>query len=363
MKKFTKLFSILILAVVCSFSFIACKNNENKQAAPITTSNISDTGSNNEDDVAENVSDETQENLTIEESQEQEIVYPITPGIYKFQKETLTFDDIYYKDEAELLNFFETRDLNGVFDFVYKVGFADFAKSITIVNIGGVDYKKVVNFNKNESNDTELGYVTLFESYEDTFTLVDEQIVYDVVDGNIVLQVSNPEFIINQETNTITILYPFSYINAETTEIVNTPLYIKVDVTLYNEFDIMQDNTLTGYTYLDGSAKIINESDYLTTDEAMKKLTEMLPLDKDAFVEDLENIELYVKDNKDLYIQYYEDTVLITDKIDNVNEYLLFNTVKIEVVNEYYDLTLGLNVLTAQIEIDENVYFRCNFVA
>ena len=55
--------------------------------------------------------------------------------------------------------------------------------------------------------------------------------------------------------------------------------------------------------------------------------------------------------------------MLITDKIDNANEYLLFDTIKIEVINEYYDLTLGLNVLTAQIEIDENVYFRCNFVA
>lgn len=359
MKKFTKLFSILFLAVICSFTFIACSNNENKQASQVvTTDNISDTGTNQDDNIAEHVSDE--ETSTDEE---QSAVYPITPGIYKFEKDTLTFDDIYYEDEAALCEFFKTKDLNGVYDFVYKAGFEDFAKSITTINVGGIDYKKVVNFNKNESNDTELGYVTLFESYEDTFTLIDQQIVYDVVDGNIVLQVSNPEFIINKETNTITILYPFSYINTETTEIVNTPLYIKVDVTLYNEFDIMQDNTLTGYTYLDGSAKIVCENDYLSKDEAMKKLTEMLPLDKDSFVEDLENIELYVKDNKDLYILYYEDTVLITDKIDNVNEYLLFNTVKLEIVNEYYDITLGLNVLTAQIEIEENVYFRCNFVA
>lgn len=361
MKKFTKLFSILILAIVCSFSFIACKNNENNLASQtVSTSNINDT--NSEDDIADNVSNSNNESNT-EDSQESTAEYPITPGIYKFQKETLTFDDIYYKNEVELFTFFETRDLNGVYDFVYKVGFADFAKSITTINFGSVDYKKVVNFNKNESNDTELGYMTLFESYKDTFTLTDEQIIYNVVDGNIVLQANNPEFIINKETNTITILYPFSYINAETTETIHTPLYIKVDVTLYNQFDLMQDASLTGYTYLDGSAKIINEKDYLTTEEAMEKLTDMLPLDKDELIEDLENIELYVKNNKDLYIQYYEDTVLITDKIDNANEYLLFDTVKIEVINEYYDLTLGLNVLTAQIKIDENVYFRCNFVA
>ena len=359
MKKLTKLFSILILTIVCSFSFIACSNNENKQASQVvTTDNISDTGTNQDDNVAEHISDEGTST-----DEEQSAVYPITSGIYKFEKDTLTFDDIYYEDEAALCEFFKTKDLNGVYDFVYKAGFEDFAKSITTVNVGNVDYKVSIVFHKNESDGSQLGFMGAFESYKNTFTLFGDETEYDVIDGKIIPKANKPEFVINAETNDITILFPFSYYDSNLDKVVHTPLYIKANVYLYSELDIMQDDSFTCYSYLTGSAKIVCENDYLSKEEAMKKLTEILPLDEDELVEDLDNIEFCINDNKDLFILYYEETMLITNRIDNSNNYLLFNSVKLEIVNEYYDITLGLNVLTAQIEIEENVYFRCNFVA
>ncbi len=364
MKKITKLFSILILAIVCSFNFIACSNNEENLATQtITTSNISDTDSTQEEDIADNVSDLIEDNTNENVNETEPAIYPIISGIYKFQKDTLSFDDIYCKNEQEVLTFFKTRDFNGVYDFVSKVGFNEFLKSITTVNVGGVDYDVVVTFNKNESNGSELGYLTAFESYKNTFTRFGTQIVYEVSENSIVSKENYPEFIVNPETNNVTILYPFYYVDADTTEIIYTPLYIKTEVSLYNEIDLMQDSSLKAYSYLENSAQIVSTNDYLNTDEAIKKLTEILPLDEDALIEDLENIEFYIKDNKSLYILYHEDTILITEKIENQNNYILFDSVTIEVVNEYYDLTLKTNVITAQIEIEENVYFKCNFVA
>ena len=353
MKKLTKLFSILILTFICSFSFIACSNNENIQASQINTSSMSDTSSSN-DDIAENVSDSVENETN---------TYPITPGIYKFEKETLTFDDIYYKNDVELLEYFQTRDLNGVYDFVYKVGFDNFVSSITTVNINGVNYKTAVDFNKNKSNDTELGYFRVFESYKDTYTYLNDVLIYNVVDNSIVNKTNCPEIIANKESNNVTILYPFYYVDAETSETVYTPLYIKAILSLYNTIDLIHDDSIKCYTYLDNSAKIVSENNYLNKDEALQKLTEMIPLDKDSIIGELENIKFCVKDNNDLYILYFEDTILLSEKIEDSNCYFILDVVKIEILCEYYDLTLDLNILTAQIEIEENVFFRCDFVA
>ncbi len=359
MKNFAKLFSILLVVCFGAFSFVACSNNENKQSTQIiTTQNINDVGEKTEEDVADEVSkiDETEDANT----------FPITPGIYKFSKNTLTFNDIYYKNEIELLEFFETRDLNGVYDFVYKNGFDNFSKSLTTYNGNNSTYTKVINIYKNKFNANKLHYAVYMETAKDVFTNFGISITYTIENGIIVLQDNNPEFIINEETNEVSLLYPFYYIDNSTQATIYTPLYIKADLTIYHEIDITQDESFTGaYTYSTNSAQIKSPDGFVNETEAMKVLEEMfapVPVNI-SLIDSLPDVELYFNKNNELYIYYADSTFIITEKATDSNLYTLFETLKINIVNEYYDITSNTKILTITIDIDGNTYFECKFEA
>ena len=250
MKKFIKLLSMFTLILICSFNFIACSNNESEQTTQISTNNISDTGTNQEENSADNVTDEDSD-------------LPIKLGIYKFDKEVLNFKDTYYKDEQELFDFFKTNDLNGVYTSAVKNGFNEFAKSITTFTIADTDVKFAISFNKNESDGSQLGLLKLYEIPKNKFIIENKQIVYDVVDNKIISQEHLPEINVDPETKKVSLTYQFSYTDSETSETIYTPLYIKADLTLYYDIDLYQ--TPKNYTYVENSAKLI------TTDNSLDK--------------------------------------------------------------------------------------------
>ena len=197
-----------------------------------------------------------------------------------------------------------------------------------------------------ESNNS---YIDLHENY-----------IYSIVEEKITDAVNQPKIVVNN--NTVSLLYQFTYINPETNETIYTPLYVKSNLTMFNEIDIMDEASFTrSYQYLDSSAKIISLNGLLNLEEANKKLAEILKTDEDKIISKLQDFDMYFTSDNLMYIVNTEENLLLTEKMSDESTYLLYDTCYIEVVNEYHDLTLNMNVLNIEIEIDENSKFICTF--
>lgn len=382
MKKFTKVFSILLLAVVCSFSFIACKNSDNKQASNNLTSDNINTQISIDDQNAGNASDaensNNTENINDEENNtaEPETTIDLISGIYKFTNYNLTFADIYYENEAELLSFFETRDLNGVYDAVYRLGFDKFINSITQKAIDDETFNNYLHLTKMELNDVDLlKFAYLYEYKTNIFTYFNSAIIYHNENGLIVpmdISVTNTfpyaSQIIISEDGSISLLYQFNYISTDTNELVSTPLYVKTNIELYNKIDATDfDAETISYKYAESSAIIESKNGFVDSADAMNKLEEMFSaLEMPYSVTDfLTKSELYFSNEKALYIIFTstDNNIIITNKTSDANEYSILNSIKFNITNEYYDLTLNRNILNIEIQIDENTTFKCSFFA
>lgn len=381
MKKLTKIFSILILAVICSFSFVACKKNDSKQASNnLTTDNIN-TQISIDDQTAENTSTEGSTNTETANDEENNTEEPetkidIISGIYKFTNYDLTFADIYYENENELLSFFATRDLNGVYDAVYRLGFDDFINSITQKSFEDKTFNNFLHLTKMELNGNDLlKFANLYEYKTNIFTYFNSAIIYHNDNGLIVPMNTNntntfpyaTQIIINED-GSISLLYQFNYINSDTNEVVTTPLYVKTNIELYNKIDATDfDAEAVSYKYAESSAIIESKNGFVDSKDAMSKLEEMFSaLDMPYSVtEFLAKCELYFSNNKTLYIAFTsaDNNIIITDKSSEANEYSILNSIKFNIVNEYYDLTQNKNILNIEIQIDENTTFKCNFFA
>ena len=62
---------------------------------------------------------------------------------------------------------------------------------------------------------------------------------------------------------------------------------------------------------------------------------------------------------KELYLVYNENNVILTKNLGNA--YSIYDTFIVEIVDEYFDLSFGYNIITIKIEIDSNTFFTCNF--
>lgn len=377
-KNLFKSLSLILVVAITMISFTACKNDDSKQAAVSpTTESISDTKDETENDiVADEVTDEDETNKEEStkpetentekpeedkiESEEQTSTYPVTPGLYNHNKETLTFSDIYFEiTEAELLSYFKTRDLNGVYGVVKQLGFDEFVKSITTHTADEVSYSKIVSLHKNESDGSLLGLSNLYTKTKNSYIDLYINYVYNIEDGKIIETEGQPEIII--ENGIVSILYPFTYTDSETNEVVCTPLYVKSTLTLFEAVDIMAEDPLSeNYHYLDSSASIESTTGLLDVVEANKKLAEMLGVEEDKILDEISNFELYFTPEDKLYILNTEYNFIVTEKTAE-STYLLYDSCNITVVNEAYDLTLGLKILNIEIQIDETSKFVCMF--
>lgn len=377
MKKFTKIFSILLLAIVCSFSFIACKNNNNKQTSTNLNANNINTQISIDDQSSENSSNTNDSNNledVIDEENTQSKIDFIN-GIYKFENYNLSFANIYYENEAELLSYFKTRDLNGVYDAVYRLGFEDFIKSITLKTIDDKTFNNYIHFTKIELNETTdiLKSLVVYEYKTNIFTYFTSAVNYHNNNGEIIpmennntITAPNPTQIIINDDGTISLLYQFSYTNSELDELIATPLYVKTNIELYNKFETTNfDENSISYNYLESSAIIESNNGFIDINNAMSKLEEMfntleMPY---SITEFLSKSELYFSTDKSLYIMFtsVDKNIIITNKTNNANEYSILDAIKFNVTGEYYDLTLNRSVLDIEIQIDENTTFKCNF--
>lgn len=364
LKNLSKVFSLLLVIAVSFVTLTAC-SNKNKQATvtPAVESISDTTETSNEDLEADKVADEEENQLgpstettTEEDNDSSTSNYPVTPGIYNFAKESLNFGDIYYHSENELFDFFKTRDINGVYDIVYSLGFEDFSKNLTFHYIDDKAYTIVLSFSKNETADTELSVSNLYINTNNSFIDCGTNYVYEVKDGKIVNVSGSPEYIID-ESGKVTILFPFTYVDETSGNTVVTPLYIKADLVLYKAIDIMDDSNLTDYEYVDGSAKFESLNGFLDGSASKSKLAQMLKIEENEILNTLQTFEFYFNEKDELTIVNTEQNFILTEKSADSLTYLLYDSCYISVVNEYHDATLDANFLNVQIQIDESTIF------
>lgn len=361
-KKLSKIFSLLLVISISFVTLTAC-SNKNKQAAVTTPSveSISDTTeTSNEDLTADKVTDDADktpvDNTAEDQIESTDSTYPITPGIYNFAKESLNFGDIYYQSEDELFNFFKTRDINGVYDIVYSLGFEDFSKNLTFHFIDNKAYTLVLSFSKNETADTELSVSSMYINANNSFIDCKTNYVYEVKDGKIVNISGLPEYIINESGN-VSILFPFTYVDEISGETVVTPLYIKADLVIYKAIDIMDGANLTSYEYVDGTAKFESLNGFLNGTESKKALAQMLKIEESEILNTLQTFDFSFNENDELTIVNTEQNFILTEKSADSLTYLLYDSCYISVVNEYHDITLNTTCLNISIEINDTTIF------
>lgn len=360
LKNLSKILSFMLVISLSIITFTAC-SDENKQASvtPPTTGQINDTTENKDKDlVVDNVSDETEK----ESSKEETISLDI--GIYKFSDLTLGYEDIYFEDKEELLTFFETRDLNGVYDIIHKLGFSDFTTNLTSFE-SDARYERAFALSTDTSDNTSYYITNLFINNFDTFTSTLEDGI-DLSAKENILTSSNDivKIIYNNETNTYSILYSFFYIDSETQEIVYTPLYVKADIYNYikvDSNDISEDGL---FVFVTDSAQFKSTNGLIDTDAAMQKLADMF---QNGDVDAIETLsELLILVNKDMTKAFiaYDETLVCPTLIDNnTNTFSIYNSFNVSIINEVYDITTGTLTINIEIDIDASTTFTCSLVA
>ncbi|MBQ8452055.1 MAG: hypothetical protein IJ538_04715 [Clostridia bacterium] len=257
LKKLSKaLYAILVCAIVCVA--VACGAAKNKTASPAINVDITEAEPNSNTNEATNVSEDNQNNANDEtnasENNSNLSMQPnqieLLSGIYKFEKTNYSFADIYFKDLNELLDFFGTHDLNGVYYTVAPLGFNDFTNQLTI----------------DDNNRFNMFYVDETESkmylgkYDDnnTYEIIEEltELIYNNDEGIIETPALGNKVLIESSNNGDTLTYSkmFIYTDANGNS-VETPLYIKATLNRVDgTTDVLDESN--SYRYINNSLNI-----------------------------------------------------------------------------------------------------------
>lgn len=366
-KKLAKVFSLVLVIAISFISLTACSNKSTvaSDEIPETSTQISDSVDTKEP-VAEEVTDKDED---VKPEQPETPVSTLSTdifGIYKFTDKILSYEDIYYYDKNEVLTFFETRDINGVYDIIERLNFDEFTKNLTTYSNGSTERDIAFAIGGDIENQEYILMSVYYDVYERYFDYEDESKIYN----NIIFTIENdtiitPENSLNlefdSETNLLTAYFQFFYIDETSGEKVYTPLYIKTILeteTNFESFTTLHNiDSLKFYVYKEGSA-ILNSNNTFT-DTA--KLAEILMLEKDEILDVISNCQLMFDEDKSHLIIAYEDVIVSSVKAQNENKYLIYNSIYVNVVNEQVDFTTNTTTLNFEIEIDENSSFTFSF--
>ncbi len=241
--------SIIAIILTTTLIGVACSNTKASQnKVNVNNTNLTeDTGS-----TTIPVADE-------EQNKEPEINLN---GIYKYAR-PITFQDIWYEDETAVYNFFETRDLNGVYDAVKRLGFDEYFNFLIKEEGSEATTESMLYFNN--------GKVSSVLHYEDGLYKIEKssQSVNDFC-----LKI---EF---DEVNNIYVVYrQFCYFDETTGKTVQTPLYVKAPISyIQNSADI---NNGIDYVYKSNSAVVnVANDNVLETKEYINKLANIFGLEE-----------------------------------------------------------------------------------
>lgn len=304
-KSIKKFFSAIsfVLVLSCSLFAVACSSASNNISSKVTTQ-VVDTG--NDEEINENVSSQSTENNAPVDDYDLSLLN----GIYKFAKTSYNFDDKYYNNFKQLVNYFYTKDENGVYFTVQQKGFDEFAKNITFDSNNN---QKAFLFENGEVYGLTYNENNFYSSNnEDNFTLTSN--------GNNI-SVSRKDLKIEVDDLTINLYYEFTYKSEGYTYY--TPLYVKTTL-------VKQDNTSNLFTgqklnYLNHTVSLVqafgDKTDYnLVLSEAFNiensentiyKLNELLGTYNYKFLDD-ENVLVY-NDNSFIVLVNTNNTVVYND--------------------------------------------------
>lgn len=261
MKNFTKTIKTLALVFVimfASFAVIACSNSKSKSATPAATT-ISDTDEIKEEQNQE-ISDKNEnDDVIVEDTQENtepEITVDSLNGVYEVTK-TITFDDADRSNAEEVIEFFKTRDFNGVHHVIDKLGFKNYSP-----------------FTYNEETDTATQELLWIKNKALVkVSLTDGVYAFSKEEGvDISSIIKKIEF--NKDTNTYIFHTAFVYTDTATSNFVISPLTFKIPVK-----QVAFSNTILDgneYVYKTNSAIVkIDNNDILTQEVYESKLAEI----------------------------------------------------------------------------------------
>lgn len=337
-KNIAKTLSIaLIFAFVC-LPLAACSKDKN--ANKNLNTNIENISTDKNAENAEN-QESSEENTPAEEPEEEKITLN---GIYKVSK-TIDYKDIWYENEEETIKYFETRDINGVYNALRKLGFKE-----------NTTFKKTID---------EKTYEVMFRFTKSKvhFTLaIDENEFFDIDTyeyDNIIHKIEI------DENESIYAYIQFTY-EDESGNTVKTPAFIKCPLTFIEN----TDNIFVGqnYIYKEDSAiiKFSNDAE-IDNESATNKLASLYEIDEACEDKFAEIISILNSENYNLSADLSKLT--ITDELgyykfstvsDNIYTFKLLN-LKLE--SRQLNITTNVEELVFTIQIDNNSTFEFTCVA
>ena len=137
MKSFIKTLSLIFVVAFASLPFIGCSNKSaNKNTDSPALENIADTG--NEEESSENVSTEEETPVATEIKE--------LNGIYKMAR-TIGYKDTWFEKQEDAIKFFNTKDINGVYNALRVLDFSKYYNNFVIFFIN-FDYIAIVILRK-----------------------------------------------------------------------------------------------------------------------------------------------------------------------------------------------------------------------
>jgi len=311
LKNLTRILAIFIIIPVISLTFISCSKDKNQPTPP-----------------------ETEQNQPVVEHDDNPNS-PVKSGIYKYEK-NLSIEDMFYVDEKAVIDFFKTKDMNGVRKTLLNIGFVEFAQSITEIN----NLPKYLEFNsKNE--------VTTFKNNNGIYTSLDK-FIYEYNDTTSTFKssgTSSPVISYDLTNNITTLLYRFTYVDSNNNTIV-TPLYVKANlVYVCQSFESMiSEETTSKFTYKDNSLEVITSSTNVDMVKVNEKLVELFELDKETtdIISAIESIlskyNTVYNDDFSIAAVYMETNGILTFSFSSISERIYnIDSVKVEVLNSNYN--------------------------
>lgn len=327
MKNLTKALCLLFVVTFATFSFIGCKNNNNNSNKADNTASSTiggETGG-----VADNVTEGEEPTETPEE------VLSLN-GIYKLARPVTYKDTMWEVSNEEVFAFFETTDINGVYNALRKLGAIDYANGNTVEK-DGTTYEMLVAF----VGDKFHGI--LYDGY--TYT-IDMTIDASAITSKIEL-VDDKNFIVYA---------PFVYSDGNG-GFIETPVFIKMPfVKVANS-----ENVLTGasYTYEAGSAKIaLSNQSTMTEEEALTIAADILGIPTEN-VDVAATIELmFTRYNVQLDELLSKATLFDVEEgsftfatITNATGFV--DGISITIVDRYINVSTGIETVNFEIVLDD----------
>ncbi len=283
-------------------------------------------------------------------------------GIYQFNKE-LGFEDIYYTDLEELITYFETKDLNGVYNAVQPSGFDEFVKNIALYN----DNYRAMYFND--------GIVKPMYNNNGTFTFIETtpdegELTFQLENGKIVTNMQTIKLEYDSESNIVTFIVNFNYtyeLDGET-KIVITPLYIKASLTYIEDSASAFEGT--SYTYIPASATIVTTTSNSTANinDKLNTLVELLGIEvaegenaADVIEQAFNGCSLIVNENATRIVVDHKNGSYTISSINAEDNTFSWNNTKVKITERSLNLNTNEYVVVMEIAINDNTNFVFKF--